>query len=118
MDILEDKLIELLQSFGFSVFRQGSLSDNESYPSTFFTFWCNEEMENSAYDNETQSVYYDFDVNVYSNDAQQIYDLLSKARKLLKENGFTIVRRAYDIASDEITHVGRGMNVIYINIEN
>lgn len=114
---MEDKLIELLQSFGFSVFRQGSLSDNESYPSTFFTFWCNEEMENSAYDNETQSVYYDFDINVYSVDVQRVYSLLNEARKKLKENGFVVIRRGYDIGSDETSHVGRGMNVAYINTE-
>lgn len=117
-DILEDKLIELLETFGFPVFRQGSLSEDEEYPQTFFTFWCNEEAENSAYDNETQSVVYDYDVNVYSDDANQVYSLLRQARTLLKENGFTIVSRGYDIASDEPSHTGRGMNVVYINIEN
>ena len=115
---MEDKLIELLESFDFPVFRQGSLSEDEEYPHTFFTFWCNEEAENSAYDNETQSVIYDYDVNVYSDDAEQVYSLLKQARSLLKQNGFTIVSRGYDVMSDEDTHTGRGMNVVYINIEN
>lgn len=115
---MEDKLIELLETFGFPVFRQGSLSENEEYPPVFFTFWCNEEVESSAYDNETQSVYYDFDVNVYSEDVEKAYSLLKEARTLLKANGFTIIRRGYDVMSDEKTHVGRGMNVVYINIEN
>lgn len=117
MDILEDKLIELLQGFGFPVFRQGSIADDEPYPPTFFTFWCNDEVENSAYDNETQSVYYDFDINVYSVDVQQVYSLLHEARKKLKENGFVIIRRGYDVGSDEASHTGRGMNVAYINTE-
>lgn len=115
---MENKLIELLESFEFPVFRQGSLGEDEPYPPTFFTFWCNDEIENSAYDNETQSVYYDFDVNVYSNEVEQSYDLLSQARKILKDNGFTIIRRGYDVGSDVISHTGRGMNVVYINIEN
>lgn len=117
VETLEDKLIELLASFGHKVVRQGSIGSNEKYPDTFFTFWNNDEVEDSAYDNVTTSVEYDFDVNVYSTDPEKAYSLLREARVLLKQNGFIIISRGYDVASDEPTHTGRGMNVLYIEME-
>ena len=93
VDCLEDKLIKVLESLSYPVFRQGSLSEDEQYPETFFTFWNNEETEHSAYDNQTQSVLYDYDVNVYSNNPELTYSLLKDARNLLKSNGFIIASR-------------------------
>ena len=115
---MEDTLIELLASFKKPVIRQGSLAPNEDYPDTFFTFWSNDETEHSAYDNDTANVDYDFDVNVYSTNPDTAYQLLSQARKLLKENGWIIATRGYDVASDEITHIGRGIEILYLKTEN
>lgn len=114
---MEDTLINLLETFNVPVIRQGSLAPDQAYPDTFFTFWNNDESEHSAYDNETANVDYDFDVNVYSTNPDTAYRLLSQARKLLKENGWIIATRGYDVASDEITHIGRGMEVLYLNTE-
>lgn len=108
---MEDKLIELLGTFDFPVIRQGSLSDNDEYPDTFFTYWNNDEYETKAYDNVTASVLYDYDVNVYSTDPIKVYNLLIAARGLLKANGFITPSRGHDVGSDEPTHTGRGMNV-------
>lgn len=108
---LEDKLIEILNTFGYPVIRQGSLTDNDEYPDTFFTYWNNYETETKAYDNVTASVLYDYDVNVYSTDPNKVYNLLIAARELLKTNGFNTPSRGYDVGSDEPTHTGRGMNV-------
>lgn len=115
---MEDTLIELLQSFGYPVIRQGSLAPEEAYPNTFFTFWCNLEEEQSAYDDNTVSVVYDFYVNVYSTSPTTVYSLLHEARKLLKSNGWQSPDRGHDIASDEITHTGRGMEVTFLKYES
>lgn len=115
---MEDILIELLSTLKYPVIRQGSLAPDETYPDTFFTFWNNDETEHSAYDNDTVNVDYDFDVNVYSTNPDTAYQLLSQARKLLKENGWIIATRGYDVASDEITHIGRGMEILYLKTEN
>lgn len=114
---MEDTLINLLSSFGFPVFRQGSLTAETAYPDTFFTFWNSTEEGQSFYDNETASVVYDFDVNVYSNDPAAAYSLLERSRKLLKGNNWIIATRGYDVPSDEITHIGRGMQVQYLQTD-
>lgn len=115
---MEDNLIELLETFNFPVIRQGSLAPDDQYPSTFFTFWNNDEAGQGFYDNNSTLAVYDFDVNVYSNDPATTYDLLRQARKLLKENNWIIATRGYDVASDEITHTGRGMRVLYLSNED
>lgn len=115
---MEDNLIEILETFNLPVIRQGSLAPDEAYPDTFFTFWNNSEEGQSYYDNDVALTVEDFSVNVYSTDPDTVYDLLKEARQKLKANGWTIFRRGYDIASDEITHVGRGMEVMILTNEN
>lgn len=114
---MTDELIALLETFNYPVFRQGSLSGEEPYPATFITFWNNDESGHSFYDDDVFNVEYDFDVNVYSNNPDTAYSLLDEARQLVKQHGWTIQTRAYDAMSDEVTHVGRGMRIIYLKDE-
>lgn len=111
---MEDNLIELLETFGYPVFRQGSLAEDAPYPPTFFTFWNNTEYEHSSYDNDSKLIVFDFDVNVYADDPNTVYSLLNSARKLLKDNNYQIPDRGHDVGSDTNTHTGRGMNVTYL----
>lgn len=111
---MEDFLIQTLETLGFPVIRQGGIAENEAYPETFITFWNNDDSEHSAYDNETASAEVSFDVNIYSSSPNEAYSLQRQARDLLKTNGFIITSRAYDVASDEPTHTGRGFTVAYL----
>lgn len=113
---MEDELIEVLITFGFSVRRQGSLAENEDYPESFFTFWNNNSTDHAHYDNTEHGTEWDFDVNFYSTDPFQTYRVLADARQRLKERGFIISGKGYDVASDEVTHIGRGMNVLYLQL--
>jgi len=115
--MIDDTLIELLETFGFPVYRQGSLAQDAPYPNTFFTFWENPETT-TDYDNDTKFVIYDFNVYVYSNDPEVLATTLSAARTLLKQNNFIIVSRGFDAASDEKSHTGKGFEVGFINREN
>lgn len=115
---MENSLIELLESFGYPVMRQGSLAPDESYPNTFFTFWNNDEIGESYYDNDVISINYSFSVSIYSIDPLIAYNLLRQAKTLLKSNGWIVPEFGYDVPSDEITHVGRGMQIEFLNFEN
>lgn len=109
-----DELIELLESFGYPVFRQGSLTEDTPYPDSFFTFWNTSSPDHAYYDNVDYGSVWDFDVNAYSNDPEKTYELIESARSLLKRNGWIIPNRGYDLPTDEPTHTGRGMNAIYL----
>ena len=114
---MEDVLIALLESFKYPVFRQGSLTEKDQYPETFFTFWNTEETGQSFYDNSCVLTDHSFSINVYSESPDTVYNLQRQARDLLKENGWTILVRGYDVLSDEPTHTGRGFEAIKLKNE-
>lgn len=111
---MEDKLIEILESFGYPVKLQGSLAENEAYPDHFFTFWNNDSISEAFYDDDEKSISYDYDVNFYSCDPELVYSVLREAKQRLKAAGFIISGDGYSVMSDESTHDGRGMNVLYL----
>lgn len=111
---MEDKLIEILETFGYPVIRQGSLGQDEEYPDSFFTFWNNDSPDHAHYDNAEYGTEWDFDVNFYSIDPEKTYQVLADARIKLKQNKWIIPGKGYDVASDEVTHTGRGMRIFYL----
>lgn len=111
---MEDLLIETLESFGFPVKLQGSLLPDEPYPDHFFTFWNNDSYGESYYDNDEKSTVYDYDVNFYSVNPEWVYSKLRAAKAALKEAGFIVSGDGYSVMSDEPTHDGRGMNILYL----
>lgn len=111
---MKDLLIQLLETFGFPVRLQGSLGENEKYPDSFFTFWNNETFDGDHYDNDAIYFVWDFDVNFYSTNPALVNSQLLEVRTLLKRNGFIVQGKGYDVASDEPTHTGRGINVLKI----
>ena len=111
---MEDQLIEILSSFKYPVFRQGSMSNETKYPDTFFTFWNNDSPDHSHYNNDCYGTAWDFEINVYSNDPSTTYSLLAMARVALKQAGWIVTSQGYDIASDEASHTGRGLQAFYL----
>lgn len=109
---MEDLLIETLERFGYPVIRQGSLSETDPYPDQFFTFW-NNDSDGEFYNNTESFVIWDYDLNFYSIDPAKTYSVIEETVKLLRGVGFIIGGRGYDVPSDEITHTGRGINLLY-----
>lgn len=111
---MKDLLISTLTPLGFPIFLQGSLSEEDAYPESFFTFWNNESTGSEFYDNEEHSTVWDFDLNFYSSNPALVNSKLLEAKALLKTAGFIVSGKGYDVASDEATHTGRGINVLKI----
>lgn len=111
---MEDNLIEILESFGYPVYRQGSLSDSDKYDPTFFTFRNPESPDHSHYDNQNYGTSWTFNVYVYSSDPSLTYSLILDARTALKTAGWIVPSKGFDVDSDEATHTGRGLEVYYL----
>ncbi len=111
---MKDLLIQVLESFGYPIFQQGSLGKDEAYPESFFTFWNNDSFDGEFYDNVEHKTTWNFDLNFYSIDPELVNNKLLEAKKLLKQNGFIVNGKGYDVVSDEPTHTGRGINVLKI----
>ena len=111
---MEDLLISTLETFGYPVMLQGSLLPNEPYPDDFFTFWNTGSSDGTHYDNAAASVLSSYEVNFYSNNPANVYDVLRDAITRLRNAGFVISGDGYSVASDEPTHDGRGVDVEYL----
>lgn len=109
-------LIETLEDeFDLPVLQQGSLTVEDVYPDAFFTFWNNETNDENFYDdNETQTIW-NFDLNYYAIDPDEVNDILLVAKSVLKEVGFIVDGVGHDIMSDNPSHTGRGITLLYID---
>lgn len=111
---MEDNLIGILESFGYPVYRQGSMSDDAVYPDTFFTFWNFDTPDHSYYDNSDYGTEWGFNIYVYSNDPEKTYSVLTAARTALKKAGWICRGKGFDVQSDEETHTGRGLEIYFL----
>lgn len=113
MDV-KQLLIDTIESFNYPVYQQGSMSDSDDYPVSFFTFFNNNTNDDAFFDNTATRIIWDFDLNIYSVDPAVVNTALANAKPLLKAAGFIVNGVGYDVMSDEETHGGRGINVLYI----
>lgn len=111
---MEDLLIETLQQFGFPVMLQGSLLEDEPYPDKFFTFWDRGSNGGAYYDNKEYTTEFNYSVYYYSTDPADVYATLRAAIAKLRAAGFIVDGDGYAVASDEPTHDGRGVEVLYL----
>ena len=112
--MMEDLLIEILESFGYPVMLQGSMLPDDKYPNHFFTFWNNSSDDSNFYDNKEHSTIYNYSINFYSIDPSLVYTKLREAKAELKKHGFIVSGDGHNVVSDEPTHDGRGINAIFI----
>lgn len=104
----------LTEEFNLPVIQQGSMSMDEDYPESFFTFWNNTTTDAAFYDDTETETIWDFDLNYYSDDPTSVNTMLLEAKTLLKGVGFIVDGSGYDVMSDEKTHTGRGINLLFI----
>ena len=110
---MKDALISLLETFGYPVRLQGSLAENEQYPESFFTFWNNDSEDACHYDNKVRAWVWDFTIYFYSANPALTNTVLEEARQLLDAAGWIMSGKGYDVASDEPTHTGRAIDIMY-----
>lgn len=113
---MREQFIALLETFGLPIFLQGSLNEGQAYPDNFFTFWNDRTEDGAHYDNDAISFVWSFSVNYYTlnENADKIDDILGEVRQLFKGNGWIIGGVGYDVATDEPTHIGRAIDVLYV----
>lgn len=103
---MKSELIEILETFGFPVFLQGSLNPDDAYPDSFFTFWNFDTPETAFYDDDANRAVWGFWIYFYSADPMLVEQMPENARKLLKAAGWILQGKAQDIQTDKITHTG------------
>ena len=110
---MEDLLISTLEALGYPVMLQGSLLPDEPYPDNFFTYWNDSADGTSFYSNTEGAILWAYSLNFYSVDPVLTNRVLLEAKALLKSAGFIVSGAGYDVPSDESTHTGRGISLLY-----
>ena len=110
---MEDLLISTLETLGYPVRLQGSLLPAESYPDSFFTYWNDSADGTSFYSNDERAILWSYSLNFYSNDPLLVNTKLVEAKRLLRSAGWIVSGAGYDVPSDEPTHTGRGISLLY-----
>ena len=108
-----DNLIDELKKLGYPVIKQGSLPPDEDYPDYFFTYWNNSADGTGFYNNDESGTIWNYSVNSYGVNERNVDTNLMEAKKRLRQAGFIVAGAGYDVASDEPTHTGRGITVLY-----
>lgn len=111
---MKELLLSVLETLGYPIYLQGSLNPNEPYPDSMFTFWNRDTWDDEFYDNKENVTIWQFDVNFYSIDPTLVNSVLVQAKNLLRQNGFIVDGKGHDIASDNDSQTGRGLNVYII----
>lgn len=115
MSDVKGLLITTLAPFKYPVMLQGSLSDENAFPASFFTFFNNDTADGGFYDNTETKTIWNFDLNFYSNNPALVNTVLLEAKSLLKAAGFIVDGVGYDVLSNNPTHTGRAINIIYVD---
>ena len=105
------ELVNILESFGYPVYLQGSLNPEEPFPDSFFTFWNFTTPEGAFYDNDAHHAVWGFYVYFYSSDPYLTDTVTEQARDALKASGWIPTGRPQDATSGVVTHTGRMFTV-------
>ena len=110
-----DELLAILEQHDVPVYRQGSMSDDATYPDTFITFWNSESPYHAFYDNNVEyGTTWVYNIYVYSSDPEKPYTLLDEIITELKAAGWIVGGNGFDAQSDEESHTGRGIEVAFM----
>ena len=114
---MKNQLWILLETLGYPVYEQGSLTGTEDYPEHFFTLWNDDTEPLDHYDNEESGYVWYFTINFYSIDPRLTESVLMKAKDLLIKNGWIVPGKGNDTYSDSKNHYGRSIEIKFIEIE-
>lgn len=118
---VKERLISAMEALGFvqgeTLFLQGTLGADESYPANFVTFFVRSVDDDAHYNNDTCRYRWLVTVCYYANKAQLVNTVPSAIRAELKANGFIPQGKGQDAISDEKTHTGWLMNFLYAEYE-
>lgn len=114
---VKDFLIEQLETFGFPVLLQGSISPSENYPNDFITFQVMNTDTPQSFDNNDAVYTWEFNVNFYSNNPDNVAEIPPEIRRTLKTAGFIPQGKGNDAISDEPGFTGWSMDYYFIERE-
>lgn len=114
--VLESIFTELETEKGTPFNRQGSFSEEETLPESFYTFWNVSSNLDGYYGNVPTKCIWEWRICYYTSNPELIYagleDFLNKA----KEVGFIIEDKGRDVPCNEPNYCGRYTTIQFVEI--
>jgi hypothetical protein len=108
------KLQEVLDYLALPYYRQDSLGDDDETPEAYYTFWNRNSSDLSHYDNEPHRFEWLWVIQSFTDDPNDIYDIMENLITAAEDKGFTADGRGKDIATASPTLFGREITLKYI----
>lgn len=108
------KLEECFNEINLPYSRQGSYTEDEELPETFFTFWNTDSPVEGFYDNNSHRNVWFWYVFLYTTDPALIYSKLDEFIIIAKKHGFMADGNGKDIPSDVPNYLGRYIRLTYV----
>ena len=111
------KLFSIFEDMGYGdlYFRQGSLSNEDDYPASFFTYWNINSPQMSFYDNKARRYVELIQVCFYANNSDVVYSEMDKFVENAIAAGFVPQGMPHDTPSGKSSHSGRLIVIQNIN---
>lgn len=111
---MKDKLISVLETFGFPVYLNGTLNDEDDHPDSYFTFWNYQTENDRFYNNVCIRTVWGFWVYFYSTDPEAVNTIPLRAAEKLRAEGWIVEDHGEDTRTKETTHTGRILSCRFI----
>lgn len=113
---MKSLLISTLETLGYPVILQGSMTADEPYPESFITFQTMASPEQDFFDGLPHGVQWRYAVIFYTSNPDLMSTVPAHIYNLLRSAGFIPKGRGYDIPSDEPTHSGWVNEYYYLEV--
>lgn len=101
-----EKLIGLLDVYGYPVIMHGSMAEDEPYPGNFITFQLTGSPEQDFFDGNPFGTQWRFMVAFYTSNPELLSTMPKQIYSDLKAAGWIPQGKGYPTPSDESTHTG------------
>lgn len=102
-----EEVFSIIGETGLPCWKMHEMPAETVYPSSFFTYLCEDAPFGEYYDNKPTAVIWTFGIGFYSNNPRKVESETNELVKRLLSAGWIVDSPGVDVQSDEPTHTGR-----------
>lgn len=116
--MIKDELLNVLNTFNYPVFLQGTIEPDAEIPDDFLTFQITGSDTAAAFDNDDALTAWDINVNYYSRNPANVSTVPVAIRAAMKAAGFIPQSRGFDLIADDPAFTGWAMDFFKLESYN
>lgn len=102
-----EEIFNIIEATGFPCWKMHEMPADTVYPSSFFTYLCEDAPFSEYYDNKPTAIIWTFAIGFYSDNPHLVNSEMNELIERLLSAGWIVDGAGEDVQSDEPTHTGR-----------